>query len=105
MKNLLTYLILLIVAAGCDEAQSVEEIISIEQPENNDNSLTNDVYSELRENTIYYSGKPIYTDAQLNAVGNTYGVLWENTGCVDNHDYDNHNEKVKMNLNKKNGNG
>ncbi len=48
------------VASGCGEVQSIEEIITMEQPENNDNSMINDVYSELSENTIYYSGKPIY---------------------------------------------
>ena len=103
MKNLLRYLILLIVAAGCGD--EVAENIPVETVGYDDSVIVDDVYSGLGNDTIYHFGEPIHSDAQLNAVGKSYGVIWKNLGCVDYGDYDYHNEQVKTKLNKKNGEG
>lgn len=53
--------------------------------------------------TILYFGLPVYTDYELNKIGELYSVKWVNLGCIFDKSYSKYNSTIKKILAYKNG--
>lgn len=69
--------------------------------ENSDSLLMN--YTFQPSYILYTFGMPMYSDEYLSEIGEKYGVLFFNLGCVVNYSFEKYNQVIHRILEKRNG--
>lgn len=85
-----------------DIAIPSDTIVAICILEGNSDSLLT-TYKLRHSYTIYYYGMPVYSDEDLNTIGEKYGVEWQNLGCVSDDRFDKYNKVIDKILDHRNG--